>query len=58
MFGEKRFALARDIATLQRRVTASRLGEEVYPLLLMLAIIVFCSEHIVANWFYAEEDAS
>ncbi len=55
MFGEKRFALARDIATLQRRVTTSRLGEEVYPLLLILALIVFCGEHIVANWFYVEE---
>ena len=55
MFGEKRFVLARDIATLQRRVTTSRLGEEVYPLILMLALIVFCGEHIVANWFYAEE---
>ena len=55
MFGEKRFALARDIATLQRRVTTSRLGEEVYPLLLILALIVFCGEHIVANWFYSEE---
>ncbi|MCX7420486.1 MAG: BatA domain-containing protein [Planctomycetia bacterium] len=58
MFGEKRFALARDIATLQRRVTTGRLGEEVYPLLLIVAMIVFCGEHFVANWFYAEESES
>ncbi len=55
MFGEKRFSLARDIATLQRRVTTGRLGEEVYPLLLLIVLIVFCGEHFVANWFYSEE---
>lgn len=54
MFGEKRFSLARDIATLQRRVTTGRLGEEVYPLLLLIVLIVFCGEHFVANWFYSE----
>jgi hypothetical protein len=54
-FGEKRFSLARDIATLQRHVTTSRLGEEVYPLLLLIVLIVFCGEHFVANWFYAED---
>ena len=55
LFGEKRFSLARDIATLQRHVNTGRLGEEVYPLLLLLVLIVFCGEHFVANWFYAEE---
>ena len=55
MFGEKRFSLARDIATLQRRVTTGRLGEEVYPLLLLIVLIVFCGEHFVANWFYSED---
>lgn len=57
MFGEKRFSLARDIATLQRRVTTGRLGEEVYPLILVIVLIVFCGEHFVANWFYSEEAA-
>ncbi len=57
MFGEKRFSLSRDIATLQRRVTTGRLGEEVYPLILLLVLIVFCGEHFVANWFYSEETA-
>ena len=55
LFGEKRISLARDIATLQRHVNTGRLGEEVYPLLLLLVLIVFCGEHFVANWFYAEE---
>jgi hypothetical protein len=55
LFGEKRFSLARDIATLQRHVNTGRLGEEVYPLLLLLVLLVFCGEHFVANWFYAEE---
>jgi hypothetical protein len=55
MFGEKRVSLARDMATLQRHVATGRLGEEVYPLLLLLALIAFCGEHFVANWFYHEE---
>ena len=41
--------------SLQRRVITGRLGEEVYPLILLLAVIVFCGEHLVANWFYSEE---
>lgn len=56
-FGEKRLSIARDIATLQRRVTTGRLGEELYPLLLLLALLVFCGEHVVANWFYSEDPA-
>lgn len=57
MFGEKRFSLSRDIATLQRRVNTGRLGEEVYPLILLIVLIVFCGEHFAANWFYSEEPA-
>lgn len=57
MFGDKRFSMARDIATLQRRVNTGRLGEEVYPLILMIVLIVFCGEHFVANWFYSEDTA-
>ena len=57
MFGEKRFSMARDIATLQRRVNTGRLGEEVYPLILVIVLIVFCGEHFVANWFYSEDAA-
>ena len=44
-------------ATLQRHVNTGRLGEEVYPLILLLVLIVFCGEHFVANWFYSEEPA-
>ncbi|MFM9963318.1 MAG: BatA domain-containing protein [Planctomycetaceae bacterium] len=58
LIGEKRFSLARDIATLQRHVNTGRLGEEVYPLLLLLVLIVFCGEHFVANWFYSEDPAT
>ena len=54
MFGENRYGLAQDIEGLTRRVTTGRLGEEVFPLLLALVLIVFCAEHFVANWFYEE----
>jgi hypothetical protein len=57
-FGDKRFSMARDMATLQRHVATGRLGEEVYPLLLILVLLVFCGEHLVANWFYSEDAAA
>lgn len=55
MFGEKRFSLARDINSLQRHVNTGRLGEEIYPLILLVLLLVFCGEHFVANWFYSQE---
>jgi hypothetical protein len=29
-----------------------RIGREVFPMLLVLLLIVFCCEHLVANRFY------
>ncbi len=53
--GRKRYSVVRDIKDLQRVVATGRLGEEIYPLLLLAALLCFCGEHLVANWFYAEE---
>ncbi len=52
--GRKRYSVVRDINDLQRVVATGRLGEEIYPLLLLVALLFFCGEHLVANWFYAE----
>ena len=54
LLGEKRYSVARDIQGLTRRVATGRLGEEVFPLILAIAIVIFCIEHFVANWFYRE----
>ncbi|MEI6833895.1 MAG: BatA domain-containing protein [bacterium] len=43
---------------LQNAVRASRLGVEVFPVLLGLVILLFCAEHIMSNFFYDEAVSS
>ena len=52
MLGEDRFSKARHIEELDRAVQSSRLGQEVFPLLMILVVIFFIGEHFVANFFY------
>lgn len=40
---------------LQRAVRMGRLGIEVFPVLMGLIILLFCGEHLMANYFYDEE---
>jgi len=56
--GEERYQLARDIDELKDDINASDLGQEVYPMLLMLLVVIFCGEHLVANRFYQQEQAA
>ena len=44
--------MAGDLEELQRRVGDMRIGREVFPMVLLLLLIVFCCEHLVANRFY------
>gem|GEM_PF-231015 len=55
LFGEGRYDVARDIDELTRRVSQGRLGQEVFPLVLFLVLVVFCGEHFVSNRFYKAE---
>ena len=54
MIGENRYSRARHIEELDRAVQSSRLGTEVFPLLMVLVVIFFVGEHFVANHFYDE----
>lgn len=57
LFGEGRFQVARSIEELEEHVTAADLGREVFPLVLVLVVVAFLGEHLVANRFYdADED--
>ncbi len=53
--GENRYQLARNIDELKDDINAADLGQEVYPVILMLVIVMFCGEHLVANRFYRVE---
>jgi len=50
--GSDRYSIARQIGELDRVVREGRLGQEVAGWLLTLAVLVFCTEHLVANRFY------
>ncbi len=52
MFGEGRYRVSRSLEELERIVTEGRLGQELFPQVLVLVIVVFCAEHLVSNRFY------
>ncbi|MCA9049609.1 MAG: BatA domain-containing protein [Planctomycetaceae bacterium] len=54
LFGKDRYSRVTDPAQLQRAVNVGRLGVEVFPVLLGLLILLFCAEHLMANFFYDE----
>lgn len=54
LLGDERFSRARHVEELDRAVQNSRLGREVFPLLMVLVVLFFLGEHFVANHFYDE----
>ncbi len=52
ILGTDQYQVARGLEDLERRMLKTRLGEEIYPLLVTLMLVVFVSEHLVANFFY------
>ena len=57
VFGSDRVSVVHDIDELQRVVRVGRLGVEVFPVLMGLLILLFCAEHLMANFFYDEQPA-
>ncbi|HEY2251402.1 MAG TPA: BatA and WFA domain-containing protein [Planctomycetaceae bacterium] len=53
--GPERYSIARDIENLQRNVKTGRLGREAFPLVVLILLVVFVGEHLVANRFYDAE---
>jgi hypothetical protein len=58
ILGEGRYAQVTDPETLDRAVNLGRLGIEVFPVLMGLLIMLFCAEHLMANFFYDTEPVS
>ena len=57
LFGKGRYSISRNLDQLERNVGETRVGREVVPLLLLLVLIIFCGEHLVANRFYEADQA-
>jgi hypothetical protein len=55
LFGKDRVLVARTIEELKSDINTADLGKEVFPLILLLVVIFFCGEHLVANRFYENE---
>lgn len=55
VLGEERFSRVKDPEQLDRAVNLGRIGIEVFPVLMGLLIILFCLEHLMANYFYDDE---
>lgn len=58
VFGTDRVLVHRELETLERAVLSGRIGQEVYALVLLLLVIGFVTEHLLANWFYAPPAAA
>lgn len=54
--GEGRYEVSTSIDELKDTINAADIGQEVFPMLLMLVVVCFLGEHLVANWFYAQND--
>ncbi len=55
LLGEDAYSVARSIDELEGEIQASDIGQEMFPIILALAIVFFCGEHFVANRFYDPE---
>lgn len=55
LFGKTPYRLARNREEIDRSVSASRVGRELYPYLMILLAIVLAGEQILSNRFYRHE---
>ncbi len=55
ILGDERYARVTNPEQLDRAVNLGRLGVEVFPVLMGLLILLFCAEHLMANFFYDQE---
>jgi hypothetical protein len=55
LLGKDVYHVARSIEELEVEIQATDIGQEMFPVILVLAIVFFCGEHFVANRFYDPE---
>ncbi len=54
LLGPEQYRLARNREEIDRDVSLGRVGQELYPYLIVLVALVLAAEHVVANRFYRE----
>ncbi len=55
ILGADRYSMVTRPEELQQIVRTGRLGIEVFPVLMGLVVLLFCAEHLMANFFYDED---
>ena len=55
VFGETPFRVARDQTEIDRSVSAARVGQELYPYLIVLVALILGGELVLANRFYRRD---
>jgi hypothetical protein len=58
IFGETPFRLARSRDEIDRSVSAGRVGQELFPYLIVLVVLVLAFEQVLSNRFYQDYDTS
>lgn len=54
--GAGRYQIAQSLEELKDDINVADLGQEIFPILLVLVVVFFCGEHLVANRFYNSGD--
>ena len=54
ILGKDRYQLARDQSEIQRKQGNQRMGQEFYPLLIILLVIILVLELLMSNYFYRD----
>lgn len=58
VFGDAPFRLARSRDEIDRSVSAARVGQELFPYLIVLLVVVLAAEQVLANRFYQDYDTA
>jgi hypothetical protein len=58
VFGTTKFQLARNRDEIDRSVNAGRVGQELYPYLIVLLVVILALEQVLANRFYQDYDTA
>jgi hypothetical protein len=56
IFAATPFSLARDREEINRQLTETRVGHDLFPLLIALAALILAAEHVLGNKFYQETE--
>lgn len=57
-FGPERYKVGSTPAELERIISERRIGKELFPQVVMLAIVFFCLEHLISNRFYRSAEST